>query len=100
MEGYNGVFVECTVFVATGTADPLVAIYVEVGNDRQNWDVLPVGGAPIFVGLSAIGYMTLDSAAIGQQISAAYIRLKYVTDSDTVAVIFSVGVDRRRLGSV
>jgi hypothetical protein len=54
----------------------------------------------VFAGLATVGYMTLDSAAIGQQISAAYIRLKYVTDTDTVAVIFSVGVDRRRLGSV
>lgn len=98
MEGYNSVFVECTIFAATGAPDPLLKIYVEVSNDRQNWDTLPVGGTAVFVSAATVIYVTLDQATIGEQISAAYVRLKYVTDASTTAVIFSAGVDRRRLG--
>jgi len=97
MEGYNSVFVECTVFAASGAPDPQLTIYVEVSNDKQNWDSLPLGAAA--VGLSIVaGYGKLDQSTIGQQISARYVRLKYVTDANTTAMIFSVGLDRKRQG--
>jgi hypothetical protein len=96
MEGYNSVYVECTVFAAVGAPDPLLKIYVQVSNDGQNWTTLPIGGTPVFGSTTTIGYFKLDQAAIGQQISAAHARLMYVTDSSTTAVIFSAGLDRKR----
>ncbi len=98
MEGYNAVFVECTVFVATGMPDPLLKIYVQAGNDRQNWDTLPIGSTAVVMSTAIAAYIKLDQSTIGQQISAAYVRLKYETDSLTTAVIFSVGLDRKRQG--
>ena len=99
MEGYNAVFVECTVFATSGTPDPLLKIYVQVSNDQQNWDTLPLGSTAVYVGTAATGYITLDQATIGQQVSAAYVRLKYETDSSTTAVVFSVGMNRKLQGA-
>jgi hypothetical protein len=98
MEGYNAVFVECTVFTAAGAPDPKLVIYVQVSNDGQNWDTLPLGSTAIGLSIATYGYFKLDQSTIGQQISAAYVRLKYVTDAATTNVIFSVGIDRKRQG--
>ncbi len=99
MEGFNAIFVECTVLAATGAPDPSLTVYVQVSNDRQNWSTLPLGGTAVFMNIAVVGYMKLDQSAIGQQISAAYVRLKYQTDSWTATVIFSAGIDRKRQGT-
>lgn len=97
MEGYNAVFVEVTVMAMSGTVDPTLNLYVQVSNDRQNWDTLPLGSAPVALALDNIAHFTLSQTTIGQQISAAWVRLMYVTTGDMTAII-GVGLDRKRLG--
>jgi hypothetical protein len=97
MEGFNAVFVECTVFAATGSADPFLKVYVQVSNDQQNWSTLPLGGVAVYVGASTVGYYKLAQGTIGELISAAFVRLRYETDPDTTSVVFSVGLDRKRI---
>lgn len=96
MVGFNAVFIECTVF--DGADVPLFSIYVEVSNDRQNWTPLPLDTTPVSLDANSAGYYELDQSTIGQQISAAWVRLRYETVNDT-KVIFSVGLDRKRLGA-
>lgn len=98
MAGFNAVFVECTVFVFDGFVDPQLSIYVDVGNDRENWTPLPIGSTPVRLEAQAAGYYKLDTNTIGQQIAARWVRLRYQTEVDT-EVIFSVGLDRKRLGA-
>lgn len=97
MEGYNGVFIDCTVFVFSGVTDPVLNIYVQVSNDKQNWATLPVGSTAVALSPAAAGYSKLDQSTIGQQVSAAWIRLKYETFGDIRAVC-NIGLDRAKLG--
>jgi len=98
MEGYNAVFVECTAFVFTGFDDPTLNLTVQVSNDKQNWTTLPVGGSPEILMINTVGYFKLDQGTIGQQVSAAWVRLRYETTGD-IEAICSIGIERKRLGA-
>jgi hypothetical protein len=96
MEGYNALFIECTVFAFDGFADPLLNISVDVSNDKQNWANWPLGAA-VLLSIATVGYFKLDQSSIGQQFAARWIRLRYETTGD-IKIICSVGLDRKRLG--
>ena len=97
MEGYNTLFLDCTVFVANGAPDPVLKIYVETSNHFTIWKTVPVGGTAAELYATIVGYFPLSHTVIGQ-ISGEYVRLRYETDSLTTAVIFSAGIDPKRIG--